>query len=397
MRSVPALRSARSDIGGEELVRGSRRVKAHDERPMAIVDTDLGPLVDRVDGDIALRRFGDSCRAAGRRDYLPHPTGFNFLEGGCICGGNLLGHFWNLVEFNSRNKPSEFHTENNSSFYTAGMKDDSNLIDATMTWNDRMIAARKVRGWSRRELARQITAEDQDEFETWAERLNSYEKKGAKRVDNPRGDNLEIIAATLGVNVEWLKLGIGKSGLPSNSLVNDPETLDTSVIASSGTPPLVSPPENAAKVNEPFPKSTVRKWIYELGRAAGGREGKFILNGEHSDRVLCPPELENSTAPYLVRVYGTSMVPRFRNNERLQIDPDEPYGKGDDVVVQLHTDDETVFECYVKQFVSMNAKELVVEQLNPPAGAEAIIRFPRARVYKIHKVVGLQMATRHQI
>ncbi len=53
------------------------------------------------------------------------------------------------------------------------------------------------------------------------------------------------------------------------------------------------------------------------------------------------------------------------------------------------TDEENNYECYVKKFISLNQKELVLEQLNPPRGHDAIMKFPRSRVHAIHKIVGL--------
>lgn len=207
------------------------------------------------------------------------------------------------------------------------------------------------------------------------------------------------------LTVKWLeRIGhaLGKTTeqmlkAPSSVAINDPDDLDRSVIASAKSDPVDFPQGNAEWVDEPTPRRPVRKWINELGRAAGGREGMFTLsNSDVVDRDLCPPEVINSKDPYLVRVVGDSMVPRFKERERLVVDPDEAYAKGDEVVVQLRTDDPNVFESYVKEFVSYNARELVLKQHNPPKGSDAIMRFPKSRVHRIHKVVSVQLTVKHK-
>jgi len=155
-------------------------------------------------------------------------------------------------------------------------------------------------------------------------------------------------------------------------------------IAMPESTPLQSAP-NAGLINEPVQKT--RRKIDVLGRAAGGKEGKFILNGEKQGYIFAPPSVEAASNPYALHVFGTSMEPRYEDGEMVIANPDVPYGKGNYVVVQLLTDEEGVFECYVKRFISFG-KELVLEQLNPPKGHDPIMRFPRDRVHAIHKLVG---------
>lgn len=193
------------------------------------------------------------------------------------------------------------------------------------------------------------------------------------------------------LSVEWLNkfvIALGKSReellcpVGVNSIVGNA----TNSVDKSETMQIVSQPANAGLANEPTTKT--RRYIDILGHAAGGREGKFILNGERIDRFLCPPSMEASSNPYALYIYGTSMAPRYEDGEMVLANPDMPYRQGSYVVAQLKTADETVFECYVKRFVSFNSKELVLEQLNPPKGCEALMRFPADRVHAIHKLVG---------
>lgn len=172
---------------------------------------------------------------------------------------------------------------------------------------------------------------------------------------------------------------------PVASAQDTPAKIIPTDVGKLETVQIVSPP-NASLANEPVaPRS--RRYIDVLGRAAGGREGKFILNGERIDRIVCPPSVEAASNPYALYVYGTSMEPRYEDGDMVVANPDAPYRKGSYVVVQLTTDEENIYECYVKRFISFG-KELVLEQLNPPKGHDAIMRFPAKRVHAIHKLVG---------
>lgn len=195
-------------------------------------------------------------------------------------------------------------------------------------------------------------------------------------------DWLQRIAVALGKNVEDLL----KPPVPQSELDNVNETLRNKnpEVAKSDTAQIELTP-NAGLANEPLTKT--RRRIDVLGHAAGGREGKFILNGEKQGYIFAPPSVETATNPYALHVFGTSMEPRYEDGEMVIANPDVPYRKGNYVVVQLLTDEENVFECYVKRFVSFG-KELVLEQLNPPKGHDAIMRFPGQRVHAIHKLVG---------
>ena len=197
------------------------------------------------------------------------------------------------------------------------------------------------------------------------------------------------------LTVEWLNKIAGALNKQPEDLLKPPnETENKNVnavsqkeppkVATTNSLPLELPP-NAGLSNEPVQRT--RRRIDILGRAAGGKEGKFILNGEKQGYIFAPPSVEAASNPYALYVIGTSMEPRYEDGEMVVANPDVPYGKGSYVVVQLFTDEEGVFECYVKRFVSFG-KELVLEQLNPPKGHDAIMRFPRARVRAIHKLVG---------
>lgn len=124
-----------------------------------------------------------------------------------------------------------------------------------------------------------------------------------------------------------------------------------------------------------------------LGQSSAGPNGRFILNGSEVGRVFTPPMLEGVEGAYAVRVYGTSMEPRYFAGETVWINPREPVRSGDDVVVQLATDDESERESYIKRFVSKSAKVTRLYQYNPDENETNELEYPSDRVLSVHKIV----------
>lgn len=124
-----------------------------------------------------------------------------------------------------------------------------------------------------------------------------------------------------------------------------------------------------------------------LGQSVAGPNGRFILNGTEVSRVFTPPMLEGVEGAYAVRVYGTSMEPRYEAGETVWLNPNEPVRRGDDVVVQLITDEENGRESYIKRFVSRNSQVLRLWQHNPDEGETNELEFDASRVFSVHKVV----------
>lgn len=250
-------------------------------------------------------------------------------------------------------------------------------------WNHRLISRREELGLSVPDVARRIVgSDDHDAFVAMREKISSYEKfpKDKPPVQQPRGNTMQQIATALETTVEWLRDGNPEvAGNVKETIRNPNPEVAKSNIAQIDFPP------NAGLANEPLTKT--RRRIDIVGRAAGGREGKFILNGDKQGYIYAPPSVEAATNPYAVYVFGDSMSPRYDDGEMVIANPDLPYRKGNYVVVQLLTGEENVFECYVKRFISFG-KDLVLEQLNPPKGSDAMMRFPGERVHAIHKLVG---------
>lgn len=124
-----------------------------------------------------------------------------------------------------------------------------------------------------------------------------------------------------------------------------------------------------------------------LGQTMSGPNGRFILNGQEVDRLFCPPMLVGIEGAYAVRIYGTSMEPRFFAGETGWINPREPVRAGDDIVAQLLTGEEGVIESYIKRFVSLSAKTLRLYQFNPDEGETHDLEFDADRVFSVHKIV----------
>lgn len=124
------------------------------------------------------------------------------------------------------------------------------------------------------------------------------------------------------------------------------------------------------------------------GQTVGGPNGRFIFNGNDSIGILCPPGLESVPDAYAVRVFGTSMEPRFKAGETVWLNPQEPYRAGDDVVVQLKpTEEGGIPESYIKEFRSVSSGRLRLLQHNPEDGESKELEFDAKRIFSIHKVV----------
>lgn len=148
-------------------------------------------------------------------------------------------------------------------------------------------------------------------------------------------------------------------------------------------PPKEAPatPVNAQMTGPVSLSSEHRIPVY--GQAIGGDDGQFVLNGNHLQDVLAPPTLRGVKGAYGARVVGDSMRPRFRPDEVVYVNPNRPVRREDDVVAQIYGEDEETVSAYVKEFVKLNQKELVLRQYNPPKE----ISFPASRVKSVHRIV----------
>ena len=158
--------------------------------------------------------------------------------------------------------------------------------------------------------------------------------------------------------------------------IEDP---DAGVVPTATRPNASFPPR--------FQKFESDGYIPLLGQSIGGPNGRFILNGSEVGRLFIPPMLEGVEGAYAVRVYGTSMEPRFKAGETVWINPNEPVRAGDDVIVQVATDEENQRESYIKEFRSQSSKVTRLWQHNPEEGETNEVVFTSSDVFSVHKIV----------
>lgn len=109
------------------------------------------------------------------------------------------------------------------------------------------------------------------------------------------------------------------------------------------------------------------------------------FDADHTVRMIArPAALAGSRDVYAIYFNGESMLPRFEPGDVGFVDPRRPAGPGDYVLVQLNSgEDDEVVSVLVKRLVRATAKELILEQFNPPA----IFTVPRARVARYHRIL----------
>ena len=104
----------------------------------------------------------------------------------------------------------------------------------------------------------------------------------------------------------------------------------------------------------------------------------------HVRMITRPPALYGARDLYAVYFHGESMQPRFEPGEVGIVDPRRPAGPGDYVLVQLNAGNcDDVVSVLVKRMVRQNARELVLEQFNPPL----TFKVPKSRVQRVHRIL----------
>lgn len=173
----------------------------------------------------------------------------------------------------------------------------------------------------------------------------------------------------------------------ARALELDPEALmrhEAVPLASEKSVPRTKPNASFPPRYQTFPGDG---YIPLLGQSTGGPNGRFILNGAEVGRLFVPPMLEGVEGAYAVRVFGTSMEPRFKAGETVWINPHDPVRSGDDVIVQILTDEDIQRESYIKEFRSQSSKVTRLWQHNPEEGEENEVVFESKLVFSIHKIV----------
>lgn len=119
------------------------------------------------------------------------------------------------------------------------------------------------------------------------------------------------------------------------------------------------------------------------GKAVGGTNGEFIMNGERTGLIPCPPQLLMVADAYAVEVRGDSMEPRYFDGETVVVNPERMPVKGDFVVVQIESDPSGPPHAFVKRFVRWTPESIVLEQYNPSTTLE----FPSDQVVSVHYIL----------
>ncbi|NDV87994.1 repressor protein C [Aurantimonas aggregata] len=189
------------------------------------------------------------------------------------------------------------------------------------------------------------------------------------RKKSVRGPNVERLARGLDATLEWVW-----------SAQNEPGDETRLHPAPAPIPNASFPPRY-----ERFPQGET---VPLLGQSVTGPNGRFVLNGSEVGRLFRPPNLLGVEGAYAVKVYGTSMEPRFKAGEAVWINPHEPVRAGDDVVVQIFEEaSDEAPHTYIKEFVSQSSKMLRLKQHNPDDGETEDLTFETSRVFSVHKIV----------
>jgi phage repressor protein C with HTH and peptisase S24 domain len=197
-------------------------------------------------------------------------------------------------------------------------------------------------------------------------------KRGAvgnwERGETVSRENLSKISDVYGVSLDWLQKARG-----------EPPGADAGGPSSSTEISLIE--QNAL----PAPPIELGPSVPLLGQGAAGPDGRFAFHGA-SDviaHILAPPKLARVRGAYALYVRGTSMEERYFNGEIVFVDPHRPCHKGHFVVAQIAGEEGDPPGGYIKRFVSYDARQLKLEQLNP----RKILTFPRQKVAAVHRII----------
>lgn len=195
------------------------------------------------------------------------------------------------------------------------------------------------------------------------------------KISYPR--NYERLSAVLGIPVDELLGMLATAGIATGKTERIPPSTRASIKKMSG--PALS---NYVEVRTD-PNMGLRD-VPVFGRAQGGPDGKFEFNGEIMGYEMRPPSLLGVSDAYALYVDGDSMYPRFKPGETVWVNPSRPAARGDDVIVQLHANEEDGTPIgFIKEFVSRTPNHLVLCQHNPARE----VRFALNEVKSVHTIV----------
>lgn len=227
-----------------------------------------------------------------------------------------------------------------------------------------------------RQLKRLTQQQLADHFKISRVSVTQWESDTTK----PESDKFTELARLLGGSPEWYLDGTGV-GIVSKRLEDSKvyQMAEAELVARRPKPNASFPPRY-----QQFPESGVPL----MGQTQGGPNGRFVMNGQASKIVFCPPDLEGVEGAYAVQVHGVSMEPKFEAGETVWLNPHAPVRRGDYVVVQIQDrDDGEELSSYIKQFISRGSGRLRLKQFNPEEGETEELEFPDDLVFSVHKIV----------
>lgn len=194
------------------------------------------------------------------------------------------------------------------------------------------------------------------------------------------------------LKIEVAAVGMWESGknLPSTeNLVKAAEVLRVDPIALSRGELIFDDGDELADaeiITEPAPPPTGPMDVQLLGVSYGGDDGDFEFNGEVSGYVRRPPGIASVRNVFALHVLSDSMVPRYDPGEVIYCGGREPV-PGDHIVIETFpTNEGEAGKSFVKKLIKRTAKEVVVEQYNPPAQ----LTFDRYTVKNLWRVIPLK-------
>jgi phage repressor protein C with HTH and peptisase S24 domain len=181
---------------------------------------------------------------------------------------------------------------------------------------------------------------------------------------HPRADTLSKLAQVLQTTEQWL--------------------LNGGEVATVGADPALQP-SDVREAQVPVPTTlNLPKDMPVLGTAAGSElgQGAFQITTDVVDYVRRPPGLIGARDAYSLYVEGDSMSPRFEPGDLIFVHPHRKPLGGDYVVIQEPDTNNGEPRAFVKRLVKITGTTIRVQQFNPPATIDFIIR-PGTRVHKV--------------
>lgn len=234
------------------------------------------------------------------------------------------------------------------------------------------------------------------------------------RLRQRKGLSPRALSLAIGANHSYIaQLLSGKGGAPSaTKLTQLAEALDTNVDYLTGTTDNPGPINSEVGVGDRlppfrhFPREEPMIPLVGTGDCADlevcNESGQMVDVQRssfdpdfHVRYIARPPALAGARDLYAIYFHGTSMSPRFEPGEVGIVDPRRPAAPGDYVLVQLFDEadrpatdgdpvgDRFVTSVLVKRLVRQSAKEVALEQLNPPL----VFTVPRDQVARVHRIM----------